>query len=255
GHTGSVESVVFSPSGHQIVSSSTEKTVRTWDTQTGQPGFTMEGHTQWVIGVVYSPIGHQIASWSYDRTIRLWCSQTGVQQHVLNLEHSTHQVVYSPDGQYLVSIRSWGEGPQKPSYWDPESGQPVRRLDGVNIETERCSFSPDGKRIAILHNELLRFWDVELGKELHVRGSWIGRSQEVKWIQGPDCLCLVTITDSSLRVWKLVAEKDELNSLVLCWGTEMNRLTVKLANVEGAVGLSPANLALMKQRGAIAKTD
>ncbi|KAF9079873.1 hypothetical protein BGX29_005875, partial [Mortierella sp. GBA35] len=128
------------------------------------------------------------------------------------------------------------------------SGQPVHRLDGVDIETDLCSFSPDGKRIAIQHGELLRFWDVELGKELHVRGSLIGWSSEVKWIQGPDYLCLVTITGDSLRVWKLVAEKDELNSLVLRWGTRMNKLTVALANLEGAVGLSPANLALMKQR-------
>ncbi|KAF9080315.1 hypothetical protein BGX29_005433, partial [Mortierella sp. GBA35] len=93
------------------------------------------------------------------------------------------------------------------------SGQPVHRLDGVDIEADLCSFSPDEKRIATLHDELLRLWDVELGKELHVRGSLIGRSSEVKWIQGPDRLCLVTITDNSLRVWKLVVEKDELNSL------------------------------------------
>ncbi|KAF9082307.1 hypothetical protein BGX29_003949, partial [Mortierella sp. GBA35] len=178
---------------------------------------------------------------------------TGVQQHVLNLDHLTYQVVYSPDGQYLVSIRAWWEGPQKPFYWDPESGQPVRRLDGVDIETEFCSFSPDGKRIAILHDELLHLWDVESDKELHVRGSWIGWSSEVKWIQGLDCLYLVTITDDSLRVWKLVVEKDGVSSLLLVWRTGMNKLTVEGANVEGAVGLSLANLALMEQRGAIVK--
>ena len=60
-------------------------------------------------------------------------------------------------------------------------------------------------------------------------------------------VCIWAITDYLLRVWKLV-EKDGVYSLVLFWGTGMNRLTMGDASLEGVVGLNTANLELLKQR-------
>ena len=72
GHTGDVLSVTYSPDGKQIASGSDDKSIRIWDTASGQTVQTLKGHTALVRSVVSSPDGKQIASGSYDNTIRIW---------------------------------------------------------------------------------------------------------------------------------------------------------------------------------------
>ncbi|KAG2745329.1 WD40 repeat-like protein, partial [Suillus brevipes Sb2] len=69
----SVNSVSFSPDGTRIVSSSSDQTIRLWDTATGQPvGEPLWGHTHAVNSVSFSPDGTRIATGSRDSTVRLW---------------------------------------------------------------------------------------------------------------------------------------------------------------------------------------
>lgn len=46
GHTRGVVSVKFSPDGSLLASASADKTVRLWNTQTGEAVRTLEGHEQ-----------------------------------------------------------------------------------------------------------------------------------------------------------------------------------------------------------------
>jgi WD40 repeat protein len=48
GHTDYVTSVAFSEEGKQGVSGSNDRTVRTWDVQSGRQIQVLEGHTAWV---------------------------------------------------------------------------------------------------------------------------------------------------------------------------------------------------------------
>ncbi|RMZ90383.1 hypothetical protein DV736_g2368, partial [Chaetothyriales sp. CBS 134916] len=72
GHSNSVTAVAFSPDSKQIASGSYDKTIKLWDTTTGNLQKTLAGHSDWVRAVAFSPDGKQIVSGSDDKTIKLW---------------------------------------------------------------------------------------------------------------------------------------------------------------------------------------
>ena len=72
GHAGEVFSASFSPDGLRIVSASGDKTVRVWDTNSGENLRVLRGHTDFVIDARFSPDGHRIVSADGDGTLLIW---------------------------------------------------------------------------------------------------------------------------------------------------------------------------------------
>ena len=63
GHTEYVTSVVFSPNGETIASTSNDKTIRLWNTNMGEHLKTLIGHIENVNSVVFSPDGNHNRKW------------------------------------------------------------------------------------------------------------------------------------------------------------------------------------------------
>jgi WD40 repeat protein len=72
GHTGTVNSVCWSPDGKRLASGSDDGTVKVWDAAKGQQALTLKGHTGWVNSVCWSPGGTRLASAGSDGTVRVW---------------------------------------------------------------------------------------------------------------------------------------------------------------------------------------
>ncbi|KIJ30650.1 hypothetical protein M422DRAFT_186841 [Sphaerobolus stellatus SS14] len=171
-HTGSVQSVAFSPDGKYIVSGSYDQTIRLWSVETGKAvGEPYQRHTYPVQSVAFSPDGKYIVSGSYDETIQLWSVETGKAAGEPYQGHtdSVCSVAFSPDGKYIVS----GSHDHAIQLWSVETGKAVGEpYQGHTDLVISVAFSPDGKYIfSGSDDHTIRLWSVEIGKAYIVSGS------------------------------------------------------------------------------------
>jgi eukaryotic-like serine/threonine-protein kinase len=69
-----------SPDGRRLATGSEDRTIKLWDTTTGEEVFTLRGHTAGVLCVAFSSDGQRIASGGYDRTVRVWDTSSPASQ-------------------------------------------------------------------------------------------------------------------------------------------------------------------------------
>jgi len=72
GHSGGVTDVAFYPDGTRLASASDDRTVKLWDTETGDAVLTLRGHTAGVLDVAFSPDGNLLATGGIDLAVRIW---------------------------------------------------------------------------------------------------------------------------------------------------------------------------------------
>lgn len=190
GHAEWVWSIVFSLDGTLLVSGSSDKTVMLWDMQTGGTIKPFHGHTKPVHSVSISTDCTRIASGSDDQTIRLWNIQTGECYHSIKMQAPVEHISFFP--KFLISISSlkvqkWNLNGHKtkftcdgsyvavsPDYtqfcicnketvtvYSTNSGAIVAKLQMLDDDdAEHCCFSPDGKHIAVVSNEMIDVWNI-----------------------------------------------------------------------------------------------
>ncbi len=127
GHTGSVNSVSFSPDGTRIVTGSDDRTAKVWDARTGTALLELKGHTGGVTSVSFSPDGTRILTGSGDETAKVWDARTGTA--LLELKGHTggvSSVSFSPDGTRILT----GSGDRTAKVWDARTGTALLELKG-----------------------------------------------------------------------------------------------------------------------------
>jgi len=162
GHTDTVFSAVFSPDGTRMVSASADKTIRVWDSRTGEEVGSLQGHTDTVFSAVFSPAGTRIVSASADCSICVWDSQ--VFEEVGSLQGHTDTVfsaVFSPDGTRIVSASA----DKTIRVWNSSTGQEVGSpLQGHTNQVLWAVFSPDGHIVSASVDNTIRVWEPETGQ-------------------------------------------------------------------------------------------
>jgi WD40 repeat protein len=114
GHGGRVTRVAIDPTGEKVVTAGIDRTVRIWDTATGNLLHTLVGHERAVNCMILTPDGRSIVTGSDDKTIKIWQLQNG--RLINNLYgHNTPVLSVAVGGNTLVSggygeMRIWEIG-------------------------------------------------------------------------------------------------------------------------------------------------
>lgn len=114
-HPGAVEWLTFSPTNRYILSTSTDHTVRLFDTTAGvdEPMRIFRGHTDAVYQAAFSADERYVVSAGDDGTARVWTTQTGASHVLSGHTDDVWRVAVSPDGTYIATgsldstVRVW----------------------------------------------------------------------------------------------------------------------------------------------------
>ncbi len=125
GHNGYVTCLAVLPKHNQILSGSTDKTLKLWDLQTGECLRTFVGHEGTVEKILLVPNSSLAISCSADLTIKLWelskedCLKTfvGHKAEILDLKINKHKQIISASIDRNIKV------------WELETGQCVKNIN------------------------------------------------------------------------------------------------------------------------------
>jgi WD40 repeat protein/nucleoside phosphorylase len=203
-HSDTVSSVAISPDGKILASGSLDKTIKLWDTVTGNSLATLVGHSSAVLSVAFSPDSKILASSSNlevrDGCIKLWDLEPARLRQTLgggliNLRVSS--LAFSPDGQTLAS----GHAEAKIRLWQLNSGKLRQTLKGHGWDVNSLAFSRDGRFLVSGGLDgAIKIWNWRTGEEVRT----LKRPSSSEWIGS-----LVSWFDSSVgSIWSVAVSPD-----------------------------------------------
>jgi WD40 repeat protein len=206
GHQGPVFSAVFSQDGRRVLTCSSDRTARIWETGAGKEVHLLGGHkapqavpgTDSAVGIAqfspdgrrvltmsaahYNPEGRNITSGYDPPTACLWNAVTGerlaqwqLAQNECKTRTSPLTMAFAPDSSRVVI--TFGSFPEcSARIHDTANGKQVAVLKGHTQPVVSATFSPDGKQVVTASvDETACIWEAASGKLLQtLRGHTCG---------------------------------------------------------------------------------
>ncbi len=238
GHHDSIWSIAFNPDGKKIVSGSSDRTVKIWDSLTGQCLKTFYGHNRPVLSVAFSPHGNTIASCGGHSIIKLWNLQSGECFQTIE-ERASYIIKFNSNGLILASGHTSGIV----KLWDTNNGQCIQTLGKLGNPIISMIFSHDGKFIAYgSYDGTVTVWDINNSQSVAI----LQQQFSSPW-------CLAFSTDSNL----LAVGRD--SEVIQLWDIKTGKIIacfqgdrpLERVNITGVTGLTSSIITSLKELGAI----
>ena len=200
GIMGGANAVSYSPGGLMLAAAHWDRTVRLWDTNTGnrRPLSTFTGHTDEIHTVAFSPDGSMLASGSADNTIRVWNVQTEELMAILPYRDAINTIDFSPDSHMLAG----GSADGSIQVWDAGTGDRIYEFKEHTNSVWAIDFSPSGKiLISTSLDGTVQLWDlVAPGGRLHEPTQYNTPVYAVKFSQDGRSFA-TSGANQKIRVW------------------------------------------------------
>ncbi|KAI9030913.1 WD40-repeat-containing domain protein [Phycomyces nitens] len=201
GHQGNVKCVEFiGEDGKQIVSGSSDNTLRIWETETGECLDIMDGHRSRIWDVSSTRLGDFVASASGDSTIKIWSvknAKASCTNTLTGHAGDVYSVKYHPNENHLVT----GGYDKTVRLYDLVTGATVKSFLGHQLAVTKTIFNPLGNLvISGSKDNTIKFWDIVSGLCIRTISSHLGEVTSVE-MNSSGTLLLSSSKDNSNRLW------------------------------------------------------
>ena len=157
GHGDGSVQALFTPDGSQVISGSSDGTIKLWDARSGTFIRAFFGHSgndaaNWFGGIAdlaIDPSGEQIVSAGIDSTVRIWDRSSGEQMHLLRGHTAPVMLIaVSSDGALLLS----GGQDSTVIVWNRVTGERLTTLRSRALRST-AAFTPDSRTVAVVEND------------------------------------------------------------------------------------------------------
>lgn len=159
GHSRGINDVAWSRTAEYIATASDDKTLRLWDSQTGDALVEFKGHNNFVFALNFNPQSNLIVSGSFDETVKLWDIRSGDCVATIPAHSDPVTAVdFNRDGTCIVS----GSHDGLIRVWDTATGECLKTIYAEgNPPVSYVKFSPNGKFVlAGTLDSKLRLWQI-----------------------------------------------------------------------------------------------
>lgn len=201
GHRDAVVWLAVAPDGREIMSASTDHTIKLWDIGGKHLIRTLGVHRDMARTALFMPDGVTALTAGDDGEIVQRKLSDGAVLHVFSsgANGGVNKLAISPDGKRAVSGHDTGNV----IVWDLEKGSVLHVLTGHDWSISSVAVSPDGRQaLSASIDGTLKLWDIESGRQLR---SWHGHDQGAYGaVFTADSHHLVTGSgDLTIKVWDL----------------------------------------------------
>jgi WD40 repeat protein len=165
GHRRSIRSVAFVPGEPEtLASGGDDRTVRLWNSITGENWTTLRGHGDSVLALAFTADGGLLASGGRDGSLAVWDVALGHREEAVSLhEGPVVAVAFAPNRRTLLAALRSERYPGESGrlvHWDPSRQPPVERLDWSG-GVESAAIAPGGWALAIADlNRGVELWEM-----------------------------------------------------------------------------------------------